>query len=56
MVSTSCCPRGTLVGIVGANGVSKSTLLKVLSGGLRADRGTIRHRGGSANCTAHGRW
>ncbi|MBU3065451.1 ABC transporter ATP-binding protein [Nocardia sp. NEAU-G5] len=43
-------PAGTLVGIVGENGVGKSTLLKVLSGGLRPDRGTIRHRGRFGYC------
>lgn len=40
-------PAGALVGIVGENGVGKSTLLKVLSGGLRPDRGWSGTVGGS---------
>ncbi|MGW4092339.1 ABC transporter ATP-binding protein [Nocardia sp. NPDC004750] len=43
-------PAGSLVGIVGENGAGKSTLLKALSGELRPDRGTIRHRGRFGYC------
>ena len=39
-----------LVGIVGENGAGKSTLLKILSGELRPNRGTVRHRGRFGYC------
>ncbi|MDX3803314.1 ABC transporter ATP-binding protein [Streptomyces sp. AK04-3B] len=41
---------GALVGIVGENGVGKSTLLKILAGELRPDRGVVRHRGRFGYC------
>jgi ABC-2 type transport system ATP-binding protein len=41
---------GTLAGIVGENGAGKSTLLKILSGELRADRGSVRHHGRFGYC------
>lgn len=37
--------KGECVGIVGANGCGKSTLLNILSGGLKADGGTINYFG-----------
>lgn len=36
---------GEALGIIGANGAGKSTMLKILSGILRPNRGTIRVRG-----------
>src|SRR5215216_597950 len=33
--------RGRRIGLVGPNGVGKSTLLRVLGGELRVDRGTV---------------
>ena len=36
---------GELVGIVGPNGTGKSTLLRLISGVLKADRGVIRLNG-----------
>ncbi|MEU9993693.1 ABC transporter ATP-binding protein [Streptomyces sp. NPDC048045] len=41
---------GVLAGIVGENGAGKTTLLKILSGELRADRGTVRHDGRFGYC------
>ncbi|MFD7994244.1 ABC transporter ATP-binding protein [Streptomyces mexicanus] len=41
---------GVLAGIVGENGAGKSTLLKILSGELRAQRGTVRHCGRFGYC------
>lgn len=41
---------GTLAGVVGENGTGKSTLLKILSGELRPDRGTVRHHGRFGYC------
>ena len=38
--------EGDRIGIVGRNGDGKSTLLRVLSGELVPDRGTITYRGG----------
>ncbi|WP_254206555.1 ABC transporter ATP-binding protein [Nocardia alni] len=43
-------PGGALVGIVGENGVGKSTLLRILSGEMRPSRGTVRHRGRFGYC------
>ena len=40
---------GTRLGVVGPNGVGKSTLLAVLSGGLRADAGRVELRPPHAN-------
>lgn len=37
---------GEAVGVVGGNGMGKSTLLKVIAGGLVPDEGSIRLRGG----------
>mmetsp|Transcript_25619 Transcript_25619/g.33534 ORF Transcript_25619/g.33534 Transcript_25619/m.33534 type:complete len:643 (+) Transcript_25619:68-1996(+) len=34
-------PRGGVVGVIGANGVGKSTLLKLITGQLTPDQGTI---------------
>src|SRR5687767_14212877 len=34
-------PRGSLTGLLGPNGCGKTTLLKLLSGVLHPDRGTI---------------
>ncbi|WP_370148937.1 ATP-binding cassette domain-containing protein [Streptacidiphilus sp. EB129] len=42
--------EGALVGIVGENGAGKTTLLEILSGELRADRGTVRHHGRFGYC------
>nr|BFD80925.1 ABC transporter ATP-binding protein [Streptomyces sp. Xyl84] len=41
---------GVLAGIVGENGTGKTTLLKILAGELRADRGAVRHRGRFGYC------
>ncbi|MEV5878012.1 ATP-binding cassette domain-containing protein [Streptomyces sp. NPDC052101] len=41
---------GVLVGIVGENGAGKSSLLKILSGELRPQRGTVNHRGRFGYC------
>lgn len=38
-------PDGECVGLVGANGVGKSTLMKILVGGLKADSGEILFNG-----------
>lgn len=35
-------PKGAIVGIIGANGMGKSTLFKILSGAEQADTGTVR--------------
>ncbi len=37
--------RGEIVALMGANGAGKSTLVKILSGALAADSGTIRFNG-----------
>ena len=39
---------GTCVGIVGANGCGKTTLLSILAGAQKADGGTIRFNGREA--------
>jgi ABC-2 type transport system ATP-binding protein len=41
---------GTLTGIFGENGTGKSTLLRILSGELRPDRGEVRHHGRFGYC------
>jgi lipopolysaccharide transport system ATP-binding protein len=38
-------PRGESLGIIGANGAGKSTMLKMISGIIRPDKGRIRIRG-----------
>ncbi len=35
-------PRGSIVGIIGANGLGKSTLFRILSGEQQPDSGTVR--------------
>jgi ABC-2 type transport system ATP-binding protein len=40
-------PDGTTYGLIGANGVGKSTLIRLLLGFLRPDRGTVRVLGSS---------
>lgn len=42
--------EGVLAGVVGENGAGKTTLLKILSGELRADRGSVRHHGRFGYC------
>ena len=39
---------GQCVGIVGSNGCGKTTLLSILAGAVRADKGSIRYRGREA--------
>jgi len=41
---------GTLVGIVGENGVGKSTLLRILAGELRPSQGQVFRRGALGYC------
>lgn len=41
-------PAGTCVGIVGSNGCGKTTLLSILAGAVRAEKGSIRYRGTEA--------
>lgn len=41
---------GEVVGLVGENGSGKSTLMKILVGALRADAGTLVHRGRLGYC------
>ncbi|WP_327110761.1 ATP-binding cassette domain-containing protein [Nocardia sp. NBC_01730] len=41
---------GMLTGIVGANSTGRSTPLKILSGELRPDHGTVLHRGRFGYC------
>lgn len=36
---------GTCVGIVGSNGCGKTTLLSILAGAIRAERGSVRYHG-----------
>ena len=40
--------EGDRIGVVGRNGDGKSSLLRILSGQLEADSGTITYRGGIA--------
>lgn len=35
-------PAGSIVGVIGPNGAGKSTLIKIISGELEADSGTVR--------------
>ena len=37
--------QGTIFGIIGPNGAGKTSLFNILTGFLRADRGTVRFRG-----------
>jgi len=52
--------RGQVLGLVGDNAAGKSTLMKILSGAIQADRGTIRINGeavkfsGPLNARDHG--
>ncbi|MFD4255700.1 ABC transporter ATP-binding protein [Amycolatopsis thermoflava] len=41
---------GELLGVLGENGPGKSTLLRILAGVLRADRGEVVHRGRLGYC------
>ncbi|WP_242624272.1 ATP-binding cassette domain-containing protein [Micromonospora kangleipakensis] len=41
---------GQVVGVIGENGSGKSTLMKILVGALRADAGTVAHRGRIGYC------
>lgn len=41
---------GRIAGVVGENGVGKSTLLKILYGELKADRGSVDHQGRIGYC------
>ncbi|MEV6715364.1 ABC transporter ATP-binding protein [Lentzea sp. NPDC051208] len=41
---------GEIMGIIGENGAGKTTLLRVLSGELRADSGSVVHRGRLGYC------
>ncbi|ADU09736.1 ABC transporter related protein [Micromonospora sp. L5] len=41
---------GQVVGVIGENGSGKSTLMKILVGALRADAGTVTHRGRIGYC------
>lgn len=51
-----CAERGQIVGIAGANGAGKTTMFEVLSGGQRADAGSIRMAGKEiARLPAHAR-
>ena len=46
-VSLTASP-GECVGIIGSNGCGKTTLLSILAGAVRADKGSIRFRGREA--------
>ncbi len=35
-------PPGSIIGVIGPNGSGKSTLIKIISGELEADSGTVR--------------
>jgi ABC-type multidrug transport system ATPase subunit len=43
-------PGGSLVGIVGENGVGKSTLLKIIVGAIRPDSGSVTRAGSAGYC------
>jgi ABC-type uncharacterized transport system ATPase subunit len=45
-------PSGTIQGILGENGAGKSTLMKILSGFIQQDRGTITLDGGQVQITS----
>lgn len=42
---TISCKAGTILALVGENGAGKSTLMNIISGGLKADSGTIELEG-----------
>ena len=44
---------GTCVGIIGSNGCGKTTLLSILAGTLKADRGQIGNMETSRNAVAY---
>ncbi len=37
-----CAPNGSITGLLGANGAGKTTTLRIISGVLRADRGSVQ--------------
>ncbi|MDR2589398.1 MAG: ABC transporter ATP-binding protein [Oscillospiraceae bacterium] len=46
--ATSCCPNNeqhNIYGIIGANGCGKTTLMKIMAGIIKPDRGTIDNEG-----------
>ncbi|ANZ43248.1 ABC transporter [Lentzea guizhouensis] len=42
--------QGEIMGVIGENGAGKTTLLRVLSGELKADRGSVVHQGRLGYC------